>query len=115
MKPEEIVKQVTKIANQLETIRERLEDARIPREALEEFKRVIDHTRITLWAMLSLTEADLAEGVAHFRLQRAEEMCQQVQQDIEKHRITARNPDLAKFYDTMRSTMARVEGLLHAS
>lgn len=115
MKPEEIVKRVTKIANQLETVREGLEDAQVPRETLEEFKRVIDHTRITLWAMLSLTETDLAEGVAHFRLQRTEEMCQQVQQDIEKKRITEKNPDLVKFHDALKNTLASVEGLFSGS
>ena len=111
MKPEEMVSQLSRWADQLETLRVQLEQAEIPRDVLEGFKRTIDNLRITLWAALSLTESDLAEGVAHFRMKRTEEMCLLVQEDIRQSRITKRNPDLLPFQAALQETLSRIETL----
>jgi hypothetical protein len=103
-----MIKQLEASTEQLEKIRSQLEKTDVPREVLEDFKRTIDNTRITLWGMISLTETDLAEGVAHFRLQRAEEMCRQVGLDVEGGALTAENPDLPRFYTTLKDTVGRI-------
>jgi len=111
MQSEQVVLHVKKLADQLGDIQERLERVELPREVLEDFKRAIDSMRITLWATLSLSEAELAEGVAHFRLRRTEEMCRQVELDMANGRITKRNPDLQRFHATLKETLGCIEGL----
>jgi hypothetical protein len=115
MKAENLVERLTKLADELRELQKRLEVTEIPREELEHFKRTVDDTRITLWAALSLTEEELTEGVAHFRLKRTEEMCRQVGLDIEHGSVTLENPDLALFYTTLKDTVGRIDNLQQAS
>lgn len=109
MESVEFVNQLKKLGEELETLRPRLEATEIPREVLADFKSTIDDMRITLWATLSLTESDLVEGVAHFRMKRAEEICRLVREDIARGRITRRNPDLTSFKITLKDTLARIQ------
>lgn len=111
MEPNELSEQLKMLAAQLETIQSQLEKVELPRNILEHFKRTVDQTRITLWAALSLSETELKEGVAHFRLKRTEEMCQQVGQDISGGHVTLDNPDLARFHTVLKDTVARIEAL----
>jgi hypothetical protein len=115
MKAKQLVEWLTKLAEELRDLQERLEKMEIPREDLERFKSVVDDTRISLWAALSLTEEELTEGVAHFRLKRTEEMCRQVGLDIEHGSLTLENPDLALFYTTLKDTAGRIDGLQQAT
>lgn len=111
MKTNELSKHLKTLTAQLETIQSELEKVEVPRTVLEQFKRTVDQTRITLWAALSLSETELKEGVAHFRLKRTEEMCQQVGQDISRGHVTLDNPDLARFHTVLKDTVARIEAL----
>lgn len=111
MNPEHMVQHLKKLADQLANVQERLEKVEIPRDVLEDFKRAVDSMRITLWATLSLAETELAEGVAHFRLRRTEEMCRQVGRDIASGQISKENPDLPPFHATLKETLGCIEGL----
>lgn len=111
MTAKEIVTRLNELAGQLETIRQQLEKADVPADVLGKFKTTVDNLRITLWAALSLTESDLSEGVAHFRLKRTEEMCQLVGEDIQEGRITVQNPDLAKLHTTLKDTLSSIEAI----
>lgn len=110
MNPEHMVSHLKKLADQLADIQERLEKVEVPRDVLEDFKRAVDSMRITLWATLSLTETELAEGVAHFRLRRTEEMCRQVGRDIASGQIFKENPDLPRFQAALKETLGCIEG-----
>jgi hypothetical protein len=56
----------------------------VPRDALEEFKAAIDHTRISLWAILTGTQSSGYRAViAHFRFRRAIDLCHQVAADAQ--------------------------------
>jgi hypothetical protein len=109
MEPKDVVNRLKEWGDRLENLRERLEESETPRDVLEEFKRIIDNLRITLWAVLSLTESELAEGVAHFRMKRTEEMCRLVRDDVQKGRITGQNPDLGPFRVALKDALASIE------
>jgi hypothetical protein len=56
----------------------------VPRDALEDFKAAIDHTRISLWAILTSPQSGGYRAVvAHFRFRRAIDLCQQVAADAQ--------------------------------
>ena len=111
MRTEDLVERLAKLADELRELQKRLEETEIPRKDLEHFKGTVDDIRITIWAALSLAEEELAEGVAHFRLKRTEEMCRQVGLDIEHGSVTLENPDLALFYTTLKGTVGRIDNL----
>lgn len=112
MNSEQLALRVKVLVNELGEIQEQLEEVEIPLEVLADFKRTVDHARLTLWGMLSKPEGDLRKGVALFRIRRTEEMCRQLGVDIEAGDITTETPALQELHASLKDTLGRVNSLL---
>ncbi len=59
-----------------------------PRALLEDFQSAVDHVRMTVWAVLAAPQTDpseLSATVIRTRMNRTEDMCCQIAQDIDSH------------------------------
>jgi len=110
------------IKGALEAIEQELAAGSMPQEGLEDFKAVVDHMRLSVWAIITAERSDEYQGlgapemkqiIARFRLHRGEDICRSALSDIEAGVIPADSPELGRFYSTLRQTtdqVARVIG-----
>ncbi|NIM48813.1 MAG: hypothetical protein GTO22_06065 [Gemmatimonadales bacterium] len=106
----------------LQEIEKELAAGGMEQEDLEDFKGVIDHVRLSVWALMTAGWSDEYQGldsprtkqvIARFRLHRGEDICRNALSDIEAGVIPADSPDLGQFYTTLQETaavIARVTG-----
>lgn len=114
MSNEKLVEQVRQLKAALEEIEKRLAGGGVPVAVLEDFKMAVDHTRMTVWAILSSAQSDQYEvtsQVARFRLKRGVEMFRAVIADIDTNEITVDSPELQQFSVVLKDTLARIERL----
>ena len=112
MSTETLIEQVRQLKNALVEIDKPLATRDLPPVVLEDFKMAVDHTRLTVWAVLSAGQVDqIGPAIIRFRLKRAAEMCQQIKLDIEAGQIGADSSDLKTFQDTLKSTNDRIDQL----
>ena len=115
MSNEALIRQVQKLKISLQEIEEQLtQGTEVPMAVLSDFKMAVDHTRMTVWAILSTRETDQFEvtaAVARFRLKRCEEMCQNIVSDINSNELTIDAPELQQFYRVAQETVARIDRL----
>jgi hypothetical protein len=105
----------------LEEIEKELAAGGMKQDDLEDFKTMIDHVRLGIWAIMTAGWSDEYQGldtlitkqiIARFRLQRGEDICRSALSDIEAGVIPADSPDLEQFYSTLRRTTDQVAGVI---
>ncbi|NIM51424.1 MAG: hypothetical protein GTO22_19605 [Gemmatimonadales bacterium] len=110
-------KRLYEVRSALEQVEKELAAGGMAQEDLEDFKMVIDHVRLSVWAIMTAGWSDEYQGldtlltkqiVARFRLHRGEDICRTALSDIEAGIIPADSPDLGQFYSTLRETTERV-------
>ncbi len=85
-----------------------------PPALLEDFQIAVDHVRMTVWALLSAPETDpseLSATVIRARMNRTEDMCRQIAQDIDSHNLTIESLELKQLHAILRSTLSRIDRL----
>ncbi len=114
MSQEALVDEIRKLKKALEELEKRLATDEVPLAVLEDFKMVVDHTRMTVWAILSAGQSDqpdLPTQISHFRLKRIMDMCRQVMMDIESATLGIDSAELRQLQPVLRDTLARIERL----
>ncbi len=69
---------------------------------------------MTVWALLSTPQTDPSEisaTVIRARMNRTEDMCRQIAQDIDSHDLTIESQELKQLHATLRSTLSRIDRL----
>ncbi len=101
----------------LEAIEQELAAGSIPPEGLEDFKMVVDHIRLSVWATIAAERSqeyqergapETKQIIARFRLHRGEDICRAALSDIEAGVIPADSPELERFYSTLQQTTDQV-------
>ena len=85
-----------------------------PRALLEDFQTAVDHVRMTVWALLAAPQTDpseLSATVIRTRMNRTEDMCRQIAQDIDSHDLSIESLELKQLHATLRSTLSRIDRL----
>lgn len=104
----QLVDRMVQVKAALELLEQQVLDEGAPRDALEDFKHAVDHIRISLWAILS---AERTSGhrpiVAHYRLQRATDLCSQAVADVEAGEVRDVR-DVLALYDTVVDAGSRL-------
>lgn len=114
---EKVIEQIELLKKALEEIEKRLGQSEVPRAVLEDFKMAVDHTRMTVWALLSSADADeyeVASQIVRFRVKRAAEMFKCIRSDIDTSELTVDAPELQEFYSELKSTLDRLERLFQS-
>lgn len=109
-----MVEQIQQLKKALEEIEKRLEGSDVPQAVLEDFKMAVDHTRMTVWALLSTPKGDqyeVASAIARFRIKRTVDMCRQIVADIDTNEVTIDSPELKDFHTHLKGTLERVDRL----
>ena len=112
---QELVEQVNELGLALQGIERELGSGQVPVTVLEDFRTAIDHTRMTLWAVI--TAADTGElsvitaAIVRYRLGRIVEMCRRSLADMDSGALTRATPELPVFKAVLEQTLARIEEL----
>ena len=105
------------VKSALEEIEKELGEGSMASEDLEDFKGVVDHVRLSVWALMTAGWSDEYAGldtprakqvIARFRLQRANDMCRSALADLEAGAIPADSEELGQF----RTTIGEISGWL---
>jgi ABC-type methionine transport system ATPase subunit len=110
--------EVAQIKSSLAVIESAAASAVIPPALLAEVKSAVDHCRTTLWAVVLATTNDNYESTALIlasRMQRVQEMCGRVQEDVTQGRMWKETPGLGRFVATLGETERSVRSLLDQS
>ena len=87
--------QVAAFNSTLKAIEERVASGEVPREAVAEFKSSVDDLRLRLWGVLSAGSAnDYRAFQERFRLRRAREICQGLEEELESGVLSPRHEEL---------------------
>jgi hypothetical protein len=99
---------------ELERVEKELGEGTMAPGDLQDFKLVVDHVRLSVWALISAGWSDeykdlgapqTKQIIARFRLQRGEDICRAVVKDIEGGVIPASSSDLERFHSTLQATV----------
>lgn len=106
----DLIPQVRKAIGEIES---HLDADAVSPTALEEFKMAIDSLRTQVLAMLTAPAAnDYDTFVRAFRLQRADQVCQNVMAGLIDGSIDAETPGLENLDETLRVTAAELDRVL---
>lgn len=114
MSKEKVIEQIHQLQKALEEIEKRLTETELPLAVLEDFKMAVDHTRMTVWALLSAPQGDqfeVAAAIVRFRVKRTIEMCRQIVLDIDTSELTIDSPELQQFQEVVKATLERIDRL----
>lgn len=114
MNQDKVVEQIQQLKKALEEIEQRLTSGEVPRAVLEDFKMAVDHTRMTVWALISAPQSDqyeIASAIARFRVKRSVDMCRQIVSDIDTNELAIDSPELQQFFTVLKETLERIERL----
>lgn len=109
-----LAEQVKQLKQTFEDFQNELPKGEFPRALLEEFQTAVDHVRMTVWALLSAPQTDpseLSATVIRARMNRTEDMCRQIAQDIDSHNLTIESLELKQLHAILRSTLSRIDRL----
>lgn len=116
-----LLEEIRQLKSSLEELEKRLSEVAegdLPAPVLEDFKKSVDHVRLTLWVIISAMHGkkeEMASTVARFRVRRTKDLCQQLVADINGGKTTARTPELPMLQSTLKETHERVQRLLSTS
>jgi hypothetical protein len=96
----------------LETIEARVAGGEVTREAIADFKSSVDDLRLRLWSVLGTGSAnDYRAFQERFRLRRAKEICQGLEDDLQAGALSPRHEELPPLGKAAGSLAGRIEGL----
>ena len=110
------------VKSALEEVEKELAEGSMAPEDLEDFKGVVDHVRLSVWALMTAGWSDEYQGldsprakqvIARFRLQRADDICRSVLADLEAGTFPLASPELGQFRSTVgeiTERLAHVDG-----
>jgi len=116
-----LLEEIRQLKSSLEELEKRLSEvaeSELPAPVLEDFKKSVDHVRLTLWVIISAMHGkkeDMSSTVARFRVRRTRDLCQQLVADINAGKTTSRTPELPLLQSTLKETHERVQRLLSTS
>ncbi|HXE76172.1 MAG TPA: hypothetical protein VNN18_11155 [Candidatus Xenobia bacterium] len=116
-----LLEEIRQLKSSLEELERRLSEVAegdLPTPVLEDFKKSVDHVRLTLWVIISAMHGkkeEMASTVARFRVRRTKDLCQQLVADINAGKTTSRTPELPMLLSTLKETHERVQRLLSTS
>jgi hypothetical protein len=104
---------------QCESVLNQLRQSDLERHAkppvLRDFKLLVDHLRLTLWAIIQSqaeagmsvggTHLGLAEKLVEFRVKRLVQMLAELQRDIDEGRMSSASPDIKGLSQVLRGTL----------
>jgi predicted nucleic acid-binding Zn-ribbon protein len=109
-----LAEQVKQLKQTFADLENEVPNGDFPRALLEDFQSAVDHVRMTVWALLSAPETDpseLSATVIRARMNRTENMCRQIAEDIESHNLTIESLELKQLHAILRSTLSRIDRL----
>jgi len=87
--------QVATFNGVLQEIEAKVASGEVGREAVQDFKSAVDDLRLRLWSVLSTGSAnDYRAFQERFRLRRAREICQGLEDDLQHGSLNPRNEEL---------------------
>ncbi len=109
-----LAEQVKQLKQSFADLENEVPNGDFPRALLEDFQTAVDHVRMTVWALLAAPQTDpseLSATVIRTRMNRTENMCRQIAQDIDSHNLTIESLELKQFHAILRSTLSRIDRL----
>ncbi len=111
MEPGDLVLQIQRLKASLEETEKRLQGTPISQEILEDLKSTLDHTRMSVWGILTMEGTNLREVTARFRLKRVTELCQRIALDVAAGDMSFEYGDMVKLQATLEDTLKRMKRL----
>ncbi|MGH9804256.1 MAG: hypothetical protein ACRD4D_03705 [Candidatus Acidiferrales bacterium] len=112
---QDLVEQVTELGLALQGIDRELGSGQVPVTVLEDFRTAVDHTRMTLWAVITAADAGelsvITAAIVRYRLGRMIEMCRRSVADMDSGALTLETPELPIFRAILEQTLERIEEL----
>jgi hypothetical protein len=108
------------VKSALEEVEKELAEGSMAAEDLEDFKGVVDHVRLSVWALMTAGWSDEYEGldsprakqvIARFRLQRANDICRSALTDLESGTIPVDSEELGQFRTTVGELAGRLASM----
>lgn len=110
---QDLAEQVNELGMALQGIERELGSGQVPVTVLEDFRTAIDHTRMTLWAVITAADAGelsvITAAIVRYRLGRIIEMCRRSVADLDSGTLTLETPELPVFKAVLEQTLARIE------
>jgi len=104
--------QVAAFNDVLQQIEARVATGEVGREAVQDFKSAVDDLRLRLWSVLSTGSAnDYHAFQERFRLRRAKEICQGLEDDLQHGALNPRNEELVPLGSAAGSLANRIQTL----
>ena len=115
----DLAEQVNELGLALQGIERELGSGQVPVAVLEDFRTAVDHTRMTLWAVITAADAGelsvITAAIVRYRLGRMIEMCRRSVADMDSGALTLQTPELPVFRALLEQTLARIEQLEESS
>lgn len=110
---QDLVEQVNELGMALQGIERELGSGQVPVAVLEDFRTAVDHTRMTLWAVITAADAGelsvITAAIVRYRLGRIIEMCRRSVADLDSGALTLQTPELPVFKAMLEQALARIE------
>ncbi len=116
-----LLEEIRQLKSSLEELEKRLTEVSegdLPAPVLEDFKKSVDHVRLTLWVIISAMHGkkdEMSSTVARFRVRRTKDLCQQLVADINAGKTTQRTPELPILQATLKEAYERVQRVLSSA
>lgn len=112
---QDLAEQVNELGLALQGIERELSSGQVPVPVLEDFRTAVDHTRMTLWAVITAADAGelsvITAAIVRYRLGRIIEMCRRSMSDMDSGALTLDTPELPVLRAILEQTLARIDQL----
>jgi len=111
----DLAEQVNELGLALQGLERELGSGQVPVTVLEDFRTAVDHTRMTLWAVITAADAGelsvINAAIVRYRLGRIIEMCRRSVADMDSGALTLQTPELPVLRAILEQTLARIDEL----
>jgi hypothetical protein len=115
MSDQSLTEQVEELGLALQGIERELASGNVPHNVLDDFKTALDHTRMTLWAVITTAsteqQAVVAATIVRYRLTRSIEMLRHTLKDIAAGEVTPRTPEFPAYREALQKVLDRLDQL----
>jgi hypothetical protein len=112
MSEQTLAEQVEELGLALQHVERELGSGEVPRGVLEDFRAAVDHTRMTLWAVIATARSEqqgvVDTTIARYRLTRTVQMMNLTLKDIAAGRINASTAELVPYRQAVEKTVERL-------
>jgi hypothetical protein len=112
MSEQTLTEQVEELGLALQHIERELGSGEVPRGVLEDFRAAVDHTRMTLWAVITTARSEqqgvVSATIARYRLTRTVQMMNQTLKDMADGRVKSTTPEVAPYRQALKKTVERL-------